>query len=230
MEIKRFGLSYNDLAIDKAAVAKLLKYGPGEIPPHFDEMISLELQEAKDLCEIYGGYRIIDDISIDKVNQIIRVKETDFLVGKNISVYLRHAEKIALLLCTAGPKIEERSQLLMKEGHYPEGFIMDIIGSVVVDVAMDKIHDTLNADMEAIGLKVSNRYSPGYCAWNVSEQKKFFAFFPGNFGKISLSESCLMNPIKSISAIAGIGKEIKHLGYACDSCTMADCVYRGLKE
>jgi chloramphenicol 3-O-phosphotransferase len=118
----------------------------------------------------------------------------------------------------------------MREGHYPEGFIMDTIGSIVVDSAMDIIHEKLALDMEHLGLKVSNRYSPGYCSWDVSEQKKLFSFFPVKFAGISLSDSSLMNPIKSVSGIAGIGKDIKHLGYACNNCTMVDCVFRGLKD
>jgi hypothetical protein len=229
MEIKQFDLSYNDLEIDRTTIAKLLKFGPGEIPPHFAEMIDSELEIASSLCRISGGYRIVDQVIVDRTNKVIRVDETDFFVGKNISVYLNRAEKIALLLCTAGPGIEKRSQQLMKEGHYPEGFIIDIIGSVVVDAAMDKIHEMLISDMERRGLKVSNRYSPGYCKWDVSEQKKFFLFFPEHFGQISLSESCLMSPIKSISGIAGVGKEIKYLEYVCDSCTLTDCVFRNLK-
>jgi len=84
--------------------------------------------------------------------------------------------------------------------------------------------------MKIIGLKVSNRYSPGYCTWDVSEQKKLFSFFPDRFAGITLSDSSLMNPIKSVSGIAGIGKDIKHLGYVCDNCTVVDCVFRGLKD
>jgi cobalamin-dependent methionine synthase I len=64
----------------------------------------------------------------------------------------------------------------------------------------------------------------------VSEQQKLFSFFPENFAGISLSDSSLMNPIKSVSGIAGIGTAVKYLGYACDDCTQADCVFRDLKD
>jgi cobalamin-dependent methionine synthase I len=95
---------------------------------------------------------------------------------------------------------------------------------------MDIIHESLVQDMRIMGLNVSNRYSPGYCSWDVSEQQKLFSFFPEKFAGIALSDSCLMNPIKSISGIAGIGHGIKHLGYACDGCTQVDCVFRDLKD
>jgi len=229
MEIKRFEIKYSNLRISRGIVAKMLRFGEGEIPPHFTDLIDHELEMASTLSNISGGYLIAEPVWVDKINQQITLGEVDFYVGKNITVYLQKAEKLALLLCTAGPGIEERSHSLMKEGLYPEGFIMDVIGSIVVEAAMDIIHESLSQDMKTKGMNVSNRYSPGYCTWDVSEQKKLFSFFPEKFAGITLSDSSLMDPIKSVSSIAGIGKDIKHLGYACDSCTMADCVFRGLK-
>jgi len=229
MDLKTINLLFQDLIIEKAEIFRLLKFDQGDIPDHFNAMIDHELQVASKLCAISGGYQVIDSIEIDKSSQLITVGKTDFLVGKNISVYLQRAEKLALLLCTAGSGIEEHSQQLMRDGNYPEGFVADVIGSVVVEAAMDKIHAMLIADKEECGLKVSNRYSPGYCTWNVDEQKKLFSFFPENYAGIKLSQSSLMNPIKSISGIAGIGKDINYLAYACDTCTSVNCVFRGLK-
>ena len=207
----------------------MLRMGEGEIPSHFSDLIDYELLMASALTEISGGYLVVEPVLVDKKKQQITLGNVDFLVGKNVSVYLQRAEKLALFLCTAGPKLEERSQNLMKGGHYPEGFIMDVIGSIVVELAMDIIHERLAEDMSATGMKVSNRYSPGYCAWDVSEQKKLFSFFPENTFGITLSESSLMNPIKSVSGIAGIGREIKKLAYMCESCTMTECTFRNLK-
>ena len=60
---------------------------------------------------------------------------------------------------------------------------------------------------EHLALNSTNRYSPGYCGWHVSEQHKFFAFLPQNYCGIELSDSALMKPVKSVSAIIGIGKD-----------------------
>lgn len=230
MKVTRFEISYNDLHINRDIVAKMLRFDQGEIPLHFTDLIDHELEMASGLCSIEGGYMIWDSVIIDKANQQIRLGEVEFKVGKNISVYLQKAEKLALLLCTAGQGLENRSHQLMREGHYPEGFIMDTIGSLVVEAAMDFIHKNLELEMSGVNLKVSNRYSPGYCSWDVSEQQKLFSFFPEKFAGITLSNSSLMHPIKSVSGIAGIGKGIKHVGYACDTCTMTNCVFRSLKD
>jgi len=101
-----------------------------------------------------------------------------------------------------------------------------MIGSEVVEAAADKMHEMLCEEMQEIGLKISNRYSPGYCGWDVSEQKKLFQFFPEKYCGIQLLESCLMTPIKSISGIIGIGPYIHFRGYNCGQCEMENCIYR----
>jgi hypothetical protein len=230
IEVKQLEIKYSDLRIGRDTVAKMLRFGEGEIPPHFIDLIDHELDMASTLCKISGGYLVAEPVLVDKVKQQIKLGGVNFYVGKNISIYLKKAEKLALLLCTAGPEIEVRSQHLMKEGHFPEGFILDTIGSIVVESAMEIIHESLSQDMRTLGLKVSNRYSPGYCSWDVSEQKKLFLFFPEKFSGITLSDSSLMNPIKSISGIVGISKDIKRMSYMCSNCTMINCTFRGLEK
>jgi hypothetical protein len=79
-------------------------------------------------------------------------------------------------------------------------------------------------------LGISDRFSPGYCDWNVSEQHKLFNLLPESFCGIHLSESSLMNPIKSVSGIIGIGENLKQLGYQCYWCNDPNCIYGKTKR
>jgi hypothetical protein len=45
------------------------------------------------------------------------------------------------------------------------------------------------------------RFSPGYCGWHVSGQKKLFAALEPEEIGITLTPSCLMKPLKSISGV-----------------------------
>jgi hypothetical protein len=48
-------------------------------------------------------------------------------------------------------------------------------------------------------------YSPGYCGWDVSGQRALFEFLrPEEIG-ITLGDSCLMQPLKSISGVLVVG-------------------------
>jgi cobalamin-dependent methionine synthase I len=92
------------------------------------------------------------------------------------------------------------------------------------------MQEDLAEKMSKEGFKITNRYSPGDCGWPVTDQQKLFTLFPENFCGISLSESSLMHPIKSVSGIIGIGQHVRKTAYACDLCEMDTCVYRYRKE
>jgi len=78
----------------------------------------------------------------------------------------------------------------------------------------------LEKNMRDSGKKITNRYSPGYCGWDVTEQHKLFQLMPENYCGIKLTPSALMDPVKSISGIIGIGKMLKIIHIP------ADCVIR----
>lgn len=109
-------------------------------------------------------------------------------------------------------------------------YVLDVIGSVIVEKAMDEIQKKLEDDMKLNGLGISDRFSPGYCDWNVSDQHKLFRLLPENFCGIRLSESSLMNPIKSVSGIIGLGENLKQLGYQCHWCNDPNCIYGKTKR
>jgi hypothetical protein len=51
------------------------------------------------------------------------------------------------------------------------------------------------------------RFSPGYCGWHISAQRKLFeALQPGKIG-IELNKSYLMIPLKSVSGVIVTGKK-----------------------
>ena len=73
-------------------------------------------------------------------------------------------------------------------------------------------------------------YSPGYCGWNVTGQRALFAQLePGELG-LTLNESCLMYPVKSVSGVLVLAPIGAH-GFSpafpcCSTCTTLDCQER----
>ncbi len=57
----------------------------------------------------------------------------------------------------------------------------------------------------AVGACVTLRYSPGYCDWDVAQQRKLFKIFELDDIGVRLTEECLMIPQKSVSGIIGVG-------------------------
>ena len=92
------------------------------------------------------------------------------------------------------------------------------------------MHDLLGRQMDEFGLKITNRYSPGYCNWPVSDQQILFLLLPEKFCGVTLTGSSLMIPIKSVSGVIGIGASVKMKEYTCDTCGMKDCTYRSTRR
>lgn len=198
-------------------------------PDPIPEMIREVIDQVGQFCEIQGGYRIFDSFQRDKKNHTITLDHVTFHVKPTVSNLIRKAEMAAVFVCTAGPDVIEWSKKFMSDGDLMKGYVVDVAGSEIVERAMDKIQMALEEDMKEKGFGITDRYSPGYCDWNVAEQKKLFSLLPENYCGISLSESSLMYPIKSVSGIIGIGKNAERKGYTCDFCNMRDCVYRKRK-
>jgi cobalamin-dependent methionine synthase I len=129
-------------------------------------------------------------------------------------------------MCTAGKEISELSKTLLKGDDPVKGYIFDVLGSVTVEAAIDKIQQEISKMALLNGQFITNRYSPGYCQWSVGDQHKLFSFFPQNCCGISLTDSALMRPIKSVSGIIGMGKEVKYRKYTCNLCNFTECFYR----
>jgi hypothetical protein len=228
-EEKFYKLNLSELTIEASEFEKLLGYPDGEMPANVHETLNEILAEAYKYLDIRGGYVTRDIIEMEPEKGIIRVKESTFNPGKTICINLRGSEKIICFLCTAGAGITRWATETMEKDPL-KFYMIDMLGSLVVDSAMDIIQSGLEQDILQKGQKITNRYSPGYCGWKLVEQKELFTVFPYGFCNIELTPSSLMIPIKSISGIIGTGKNAEKRAYACEICDAKNCIYRDLRN
>ncbi|HWR32739.1 MAG TPA: vitamin B12 dependent-methionine synthase activation domain-containing protein, partial [Chitinophagaceae bacterium] len=184
------------------------------------------LKRASRRSDIRGGFVIKNNVLHEKTNSVLSISGVRFDVKKIIYTQFRKAESVAFFICTAGNNIGDYAQELMQKGDMMEGYIMDVIGSEMVEAAIDKMQEELEQIVLSEGLQITNRYSPGYCGWSVSEQQKLFSLLPEKFCGVSLTASSLMQPVKTVSGIIGIGTEVQKKGYACRVCEIDNCIYR----
>ena len=156
-------------------------------------------------------------------SSLLQVADQSFSIGKIIAHQLKQSECFVFFVATAGAEFEEWQQNLSIKNDMLKSFIADAIGSVIAE----KTADAMEKDLEVNILdtfKHTNRFSPGYCGWHVSEQQKLFSLFSdGNPCGISLTDSSLMLPIKSVSGVIGVGREVRKLDYSCGLCSFANC-------
>jgi hypothetical protein len=213
------------LNIGHSEISYSLGYKDGRIPDPFDGMIVEIVAALPEKCTLSAGYTVLPvDLSCDD-SQSIRINGIRFIVNKMVKSQLQKSERAALFLCSIGPGMETWSRDLIQQGDPALALFVDTVASFAVEKLAGVLHDHIKRKMHLENLSLTNRYSPGYCNWNVGEQHKLFSLFPKNIFGVTLTESAMMFPIKSISGIIGIGTAVKYRDYLCDTCTIQDCIY-----
>lgn len=140
-----------------------------------------------------------------------------------------HARSLALFAGTVGEPVCARIRQLFAEGDAPLGLLLDAVASEATTALAEAMSDAFlgnRHDPECAVLA----YSPGYCGWPVTGQRALFArLVPGEIG-ISLGESALMAPVKSVSGVLVAAPPRAHRFRPdfdfCDACTERTCLER----
>lgn len=228
-------LQIHDAEIDKTTILiepgdilKLLGNQQGEIDMHTTQLVDQYMGECLQVSSPSAAF-ILSEVTESESSQEISIPELTFQSGKIIHKMLRHSTYYALFVVTAGPEPEKKVKTLMEQENYLEGYITDLVASALVEAVADQVEEEIRNLASKRGMKITNRYSPGYCSWEVEEQQKLFSLFPKECCGISLSESSLMKPVKSASGIIGMGSNVEYRDYTCEICSMKECLFRKVR-
>jgi hypothetical protein len=216
---------FEEVEVRRKTIEKCLGYFEDDIPEPFPSLIDEAFDVVPKLCNLQAGYCYADRIEL--TDQLI-INNIGFDAKNTVIKLLNNTEKVALFVCTIGDSLEKLSKKEMAEGDMMKGWVLDVMASTTVDAVAEKLHKLIENEADKEGLKITNRYSPGYCGWSVSEQHKLFTFFPEKPLGIELSDTSLMHPIKSVSGIIGLGKAVKFNPYTCQICK-EECIYKNIR-
>ena len=146
--------------------------------------------------------------------------------GRDVPELLKDCDQVILMAATLGNETEmllRRSQIR----NMGDAVILDAAASA----AVENVCDNLCADLEErfAPRYLTDRYSPGYGDFPFEQQRELFGVLDitRQIG-VSLSESGLMLPQKSVTALIGVAdrpQEHRHRG--CASCTLFEtCGFR----
>ena len=217
------------LSIDPEEILRLLGEQVASMDGHTLNLAKQYIGESLHSCSPEGAF-VLKEAHTSPGSGYIQIPETRFQTGTIIEKMLKQSQYYALFLVTLGPEVEAMARSLINEGHYLEGYIVDLAASALVDKAADQLQEEVKILANEEGMGITNRYSPGYCSWDVKEQQKLFELFPKGCCGISLSDSSLMHPIKSISGIIGLGSAVNYQEYTCEICSMKNCQFRRISD
>ena len=147
--------------------------------------------------------------------------------SETIRKAIRGAKEILLFAATVGTPfdrlIQRYSQL-----EPSKALILQAVGAERAESLCDTFCDGMDTELCCSGKHLTPRVSPGYGDIPMSMQKDIFAVLdcPRKIG-LTLDESLLMSPSKSVTAIAGIADSSEKTRHnKCAQCGKTDCDYR----
>ncbi|MEA3416738.1 MAG: vitamin B12 dependent-methionine synthase activation domain-containing protein [Thermodesulfobacteriota bacterium] len=161
------------------------------LPDMFEELITPRLY-----------YRVIKKDSTSK--GIVYLRGGLSFNSSILAKVMKNCDNIVCFIATIGSDVDEKITLLSAKNHLSYAYILDTMGSTAIESMVDKFHKSTGELYRAKGGGVTMRFSPGYCDWPITEQKKLFRVLDSNQMDIELTDSCLMQPRKSISGIFGV--------------------------
>lgn len=145
----------------------------------------------------------IYDLHVDD-NEICFAGEK--IVSKNLSRNLSGCSKIVLFAATIGPKVD----LMIRKAQFTDTVasgIFQSVGAMFIESFVDDFNQHIKQVMNEDGSVIKPRYSPGYGDVDLSCQKVFFKLLECNKIGLTLMDSLIMAPEKSVTAFIGIGEK-----------------------
>ncbi|UCG31590.1 MAG: hypothetical protein JSU68_07970 [Phycisphaerales bacterium] len=209
---------------DRAAVLELQGIPPETgLPDHLEGLYAAALRL---LTENAAPAAVLADVSKPRFGTIYQGE------GNNehrtpVADIFPAAERLALFAVTMGPQLERAVRACFDANDFAVGSMLDSVASASTDRAADLVQARFRAQLDRRGLLRSDtgilRYSPGYCGWHISGQRRLFEYLEPEQIGISLRDSYLMQPLKSISGVLIAGpRDIHDIADNYDCCESCD--------
>jgi len=181
------------------------------IPDHiislFEDAVNVFKEKAKPVA-------ISKKVTIDEFDTIFEGerKNEDRTPLENI---YPPSDDLALFALTVGSEIVDTINDLFNKKDFAPGAMLDSVASMAADKSVEVLEAYLYNNLSERKLTKNGSivlgYSPGYCGWDLSGQKKLFEHLnPEEIG-ITLNDSYLMSPLKSVSGVLVHGDKEIHV-------------------
>jgi hypothetical protein len=146
-----------------------------------------------------------------------------------LSSLLPQAKKLAVAICTIGPRLEKQVTEYTSQGEPLRGTLLDGIGSAAVDSLTEEVCKFIAGEASSRGYEASSPINAGMPGLPITEQWQLLKMVPAEEIGVSLTSTGIMAPRKSVSMVMGIGPQMAKWTRAevCARCHLKKtCPYR----
>ncbi len=152
------------------------------------------------------------------------------LGSRKMAASLKGADKLVCFVATIGAGIDKMIEAFGAKGSIADAYVIDALASGAIENTAQRFQDDFIHRLSRRSYVAGLRFSPGYCDWSIGEQNTLFSLLDCENIGVSLSDTALMNPRKSISAVFGLydpKRAPRNLDYnPCSRCGKGDCIAR----
>ncbi|MEL7565557.1 MAG: Vitamin B12 dependent methionine synthase activation subunit [Dehalobacterium sp.] len=156
------------------------------------------------------------------------------LKSKLLAKVAGSADKLILLAMTIGSDLDDRLAAYSKAGQALEAFVLDAAGSAFLTKSAPLAFGMIKEKYQSEGMTATFPLGPGHSYWKgLDDVKTIIDFLHAEQIGITLTESNLMRPQKSLAFVMGVGKNLPDFKgkIHCDFCTLKkDCNMHKLGE
>lgn len=212
-------LDKREIEIDKKEVLRYLGYGKNECDEAVLKKIDRITEQIKECLSLKACYEKYPLIFMDDMLSFGNIKTESADLKKNLSGY----SYVIVFCATIGIDVD---RIISKYGvtSPADMVIAQSVGATFIEAWCDILCNRFSKMEEN---EVGRRFSPGYGDFPLLMQKELLNMVDASrkIG-VTLTESLLMMPSKSVSAIVGVGGEPEHSKGGCNNCDNKNCPYR----
>jgi len=140
------------------------------------------------------------------------------LRGETLCRRLAGSERVAAVVATVGSEFEKSAE----STDLTRRMILDGVGTCAITSLTKSILDGIRITARRTGRAATQAIYPGMKGWDVAHgQEQIFALVDGAAAGVSLNESFMMEPRKSVSFLIGIGVHVNETHSSCEDCGAA---------
>lgn len=173
------------------------------ISPGQREEVEGYIADALPLLQLKGSALRLS-IEIEKP-ALISLPEGNTFASRKLARFLKDAREIILMGATAGTAIMEAIQADIGGRNVTRGVVLDATASEVVDAGLDWIMGYFRQSLRREGKTLfRSRFSAGYGDFALENQRLMHRLLQMDRLNVTITESCLLVPEKSVTAVTGI--------------------------
>jgi len=202
-----------------------------KLPPVLEKQVDMAIWDAYEIAEPQISYDFFNIVA-DTTGHKILLKRNYSFSGEYIFNKLKMAEEVVVAILTIGNKVEDKGRVYFSQGDYLLGMIYDAIGSAALEDLKQSFFNELCKRVRAEQKGITCGLSPGSQDWSIQDQAVIFKLLDAKSIGVTLMDSMMMVPLKSISVVYGIGKGLamSENEHDCSNCSLVNCTFRAVRS